>query len=405
MPWTLRMTVFTMIIGFLPYLYIYLRLGSSLKLLLRLQRRTVLLIMALIYLIFHLYPLTYLLYSMFGNGDNFFVNRDSLSWADYLIHFPYWIGFITVIDSFGYFIMIDLLQYLLRRFSFGKNLYRPRPWAHGRIVFYILFLFYVAIRSYYDTNSIRDTSYTINLPHAPAGIEDLKFTFFADLQVDRYTTQSKINAFKTNLKKSDPDFIFFAGDLITSGRAFTKKAVAAVCDGDTSIPRIACMGDHDFWNDRDAIVQGLEKGGWDFLQNAHKVYQYKNLKILVTGITQIYSRRISPSELDALLDAAPDADLKVLLVHQPRSNLIQSADKHGYNLFLAGHTHGGQMVFKPLGFTITPTQFENPIYTGHHIFNNLHVVITNGIGMTLIPLRYRAYAEIVRLNFKTGNTN
>ena len=126
MPWTLRMTVFTMIIGFLPYLYIYLRLGSSLKLLLRLQRRTVLLIMALIYLIFHLYPLTYLLYSMFGNGDNFFVNRDSLSWADYLIHFPYWIGFITVIDSFGYFIMIDLLQYLLRRFSFGKNLYRPR---------------------------------------------------------------------------------------------------------------------------------------------------------------------------------------------------------------------------------------------------------------------------------------
>jgi predicted MPP superfamily phosphohydrolase len=160
------------------------------------------------------------------------------------------------------------------------------------------------------------------------------------------------------------------------------------------------MGDHDFWHDRQTIVSGMEARGWDFLQNRHQLYQHGDMKILVTGITYIYSRRISPRQLDSLLASAPDADIKILLVHQPRPYLMRSAAKNGYQLFLAGHTHGGQMVFKPLGFTITPTQFENELYTGYHILDGLNVVISNGIGLTLVPLRFRAYAEIVSLNFK-----
>ena len=59
MPWTLRMTFYTMIFGFLPYLYIYMRLGTSLKTLLNLRKRSAFLIMTLVYFIFHLYPLFY----------------------------------------------------------------------------------------------------------------------------------------------------------------------------------------------------------------------------------------------------------------------------------------------------------------------------------------------------------
>jgi predicted MPP superfamily phosphohydrolase len=400
MPWPLRMTLYTMIIGLLPYLYIYLRLGHSLNILLSLRRRTALLSMTLLYLLFHLYPLLYLLYSISGNAVNFFVNRQTLTWADYLIHFPYWIGFITVIELFGYFLLIDLMNFLIRRFSFGKKINWEKLWAHTRIVLYIVFLFYVALRSYYDTNTIRQTSYTIPLSNLTQKIENLKFTFFADLQIDRYTTEDKISEFKEKLKQSNPDFIYFAGDLITSGTSFTDKAISIISDGDSAIRRIACMGDHDFWHDRERIVSGMEEHSWDFLQNRHQLYLHGDLKILVTGITQIYSRRISPRQLDTLLASAPEADLKILLTHQPAPYLMHSAAKLGYQLFLAGHTHGGQMVFKPLGFTITPTQFENEIYSGYHIVEGLNVVITNGIGLTLVPLRFRAYAEIVSLNFK-----
>jgi predicted MPP superfamily phosphohydrolase len=399
MPWTLRMTLYTMIIGSLPYLYIYLRLGHSLKILLSLRRRTTFLVMTLLYLLFHLYPLLYLVSVIGGAGRDFFVNEQTLTWADYLIHFPYWIGFITVIELLTYFILIDIIQLLLKRFATSKKICRSKLWAHGRIILYIVFLFYVSLRSYYDTNTIRHTSYTMPLAHMPESIASSNFTFIADLQIDRYTTESKISDFREKMKQTNPDFIFFAGDLITSGRAFTEKGLSIISEGDTAIKRIACMGDHDFWHDREAISSGLEAKGWDFLQNRHQLYQYDDKKILVTGITQIYSRRISPSQLDVLLASAPDADIKILLTHQPATYLMQGAAKYGYHLFLAGHTHGGQMVFKPLGFTITPTQFENEIYTGYHAVNGLHVVVTNGIGLTLVPLRFRAYAEIVNLNF------
>jgi predicted MPP superfamily phosphohydrolase len=355
--------------------------------------------MAGLYLLFHLYPLFYLLYFITGNATDFFVNEQSLTWADFLIHFPYWIGFITVLEILTYFVIIDLILILLCRFSPNKTITQSKLWAHGRIILYIVFLFYVSLRSYYDTNTIRQTSYTLPLADMPKEIEDLNITVFADLQIDRYSTERKNQEFVEKLKKTDPDFILFGGDLITSGQAFTEKALSLVSDSDTTIKRVACMGDHDFWNDRKRIASGMEEGGWDFLQNEHRLYHHHNIRVLVTGITQIYSRRISPKQLDALLVSAPDADLKILLSHQPRPFLMRSAAKHGYHLFVAGHTHGGQMVFRLFGFTLTPTQFENKIYTGYHIIDGLNVILTNGIGMTLMPLRFRAYAEIVNISF------
>jgi predicted MPP superfamily phosphohydrolase len=135
------------------------------------------------------------------------------------------------------------------------------------------------------------------------------------------------------------------------------------------------------------------------LTDEHYLFHYKNSTILVTGITQIYSKRISQQKLDSLLATAPEADLKILLVHQPTGYIIKTAEKYGYDLFLAGHTHGGQVVFKPLGISVTPTRFENFYYTGLHKIGNMDLIITNGIGLTMWPLRYHAPAEIVEITF------
>jgi predicted MPP superfamily phosphohydrolase len=133
------------------------------------------------------------------------------------------------------------------------------------------------------------------------------------------------------------------------------------------------------------------------MQNAHHLLNIKGSSILITGVTQIYSRKISAEDLDQLLSKAPAADLKILLVHQPSPFIIESAQKNGYNLVLAGHTHGGQIRFKPLGFTFTPSMLETPYFSGIFKVGKLYVTVTNGIGLTFAPVRYQAPAEITNL--------
>ncbi len=74
------------------------------------------------------------------------------------------------------------------------------------------------------------------------------------------------------------------------------------------------------------------------------------------------------------------------------------AKKYGYHLMLAGHTHGGQIVFKPFGYSLTPSRFENEHFSGYKKDAEITLIVTNGIGLTLAPLRYNAQSEISKIN-------
>ena len=222
----------------------------------------------------------------------------------------------------------------------------------------------------------------------------MQLSLIADVQVDRYTQIDKLKQMQNLLDASGSEMLFFAGDIVTSGEKYIQQAVDALCGPGPFKEKFACMGDHDFWSDENAIMNGLKECKWNFLDNQHKLIEYKGKKILVTGITHIYSRRISQNELNAILSKAPEADYKILLVHQPAEFVIHSAARAGYQLLLAGHTHGGQIVFHPFGFNLTASQRETQYYSGYYRVDRMDVIVTNGIGLTLAPIRYRSHSEV-----------
>ena len=234
----------------------------------------------------------------------------------------------------------------------------------------------------------------------PDEFDKLSLALIADLQVDRFTQDHKISGVKKLINNNKPDLLFFAGDLVTRGSHFINQGIDAMCDLQANIDRVACIGDHDYWADPEKISIDFQNCGWTFLNNAHRIINHQNKKILITGVIYIYSKRITSDQLTKLLKNAPSADLKILLVHQPSQIVIKIAKEFGYDLLLAGHTHGGQVVFKPFGFEITPTKFENEYYSGHYQKDSMDIFITNGVGLTMMPLRYRAPAEIIKIILK-----
>jgi predicted MPP superfamily phosphohydrolase len=80
----------------------------------------------------------------------------------------------------------------------------------------------------------------------------------------------------------------------------------------------------------------------------------------------------------------------VLLAHQPV--IVGEAAKHGVDLQLSGHTHGGQMV--PFNLIVP---FQQPVVSGLATVEGTKVYVTRGAGFWGPPVRVGAPPEITLL--------
>lgn len=348
----------------------------------------------------NLLPILILLAYRSGRAEQLYLFRPQLQTLDYLVTFPFWIGLIVVLEILPYFLALDLAGAVIRLLPGLKNWEWGRGKAGLHLAILIFFVIYVGIRSFLDTSRVRLETYCLEAAQLPPSLENLNLTFISDVQVDRYTGENKLKRLEEKIRQAGGDLLLFGGDVVTSGELFIPLAQRFMCGLTAPLGRIACMGDHDYWSNSRAIPAGLRDCGWTFLQDQHRVIEHNGSHILVTGITHIYSQRIQPARLKSLFEEAPAADLKILLIHQPSNQVIRAAREYGYHLVLAGHTHGGQIVFRPFGIPLAPTRFENKFYSGLYKYDNLAVIVTNGVGLTLAPLRYHAPAEVVKVVLK-----
>jgi predicted MPP superfamily phosphohydrolase len=171
----------------------------------------------------------------------------------------------------------------------------------------------------------------------------------------------------------------------------------------------AVLGDHDFFSNRELVIESLWKNGVKVLDNRAEVVPVGSTYIALTGVTNTYrtnSRRGGPETLMRLATLEKDrtrGPLNVLLTHQPSAWLVDYARERRYYLFLAGHTHGGQVALRLPGVLLAGSSFETPYVTGFHKVGSMLVSVTNGLGLTLAPIRYNAPAEVTLLILKNGS--
>ncbi len=352
----------------------------------------------------YLWPLALVYYRFYGDVSGMFVFDNGVVWQDILVVFPAWCGLVAVLEISPYFLTLDLLGWASRwkifsslRTSPGKKEPKKGRLARVKIVIAVFFLLYAGFRTYMDTNHVRIKESEIAVKNLPTELQGLKLVLFGDVHMDRYTQERKLEKLKNTLQAGEDDLIFFSGDLTSRGKDFLERAYKIMAQPRATVGSFACMGDHDYWTAPGEIASRLMGSGWTFLENQHRLVKHKGRRILVTGVTFVYSDPISGDGLKKLLDNAPEADVKIMLVHQPREHLVEIAAHYGYHLFLAGHTHGGEIVPHIFGFPVTPAEEETRYCWGIHSFKDLQVVVTNGIGQTLAALRYHAPSELRRL--------
>ncbi len=99
-------------------------------------------------------------------------------------------------------------------------------------------------------------------------------------------------------------------------------------------------------------------------------------------------------DLDGTLAKITDRSPVILLAHEPD---IFPRVPHRVSLTLSGHTHGGQV--RVLGFSpMVPSRFGNRYAYGHIVEDNRHLIVSGGLGCSILPVRLGVPPEIVMVD-------
>ena len=101
------------------------------------------------------------------------------------------------------------------------------------------------------------------------------------------------------------------------------------------------------------------------------------------------SRADIPAAMAMITDDAP-------IIHMAHEPDLFPKIPDRVSLTLSGHTHGGQIRLFGHSF-VTPSSYGNRFAYGHVVENGKHLIVSGGLGCSIIPIRFGMPPEIVVL--------
>ena len=209
----------------------------------------------------------------------------------------------------------------------------------------------------------------------------------------------------------EADIIVLLGDYVAGMRFRTGTIEAAEWSAvlkDFSAPLgvHAILGNHDWWSDHGAQQRGkgpvvarsaLEAVGIPVYENDVVRLEKAGRPFWLAGLAdqlaliQGQGQYLGTDDLKGTLAKITDDAPAILLAHEP-DIFPEVPDRIA--LTLSGHTHGGQI--RILGYApLVPSRFGNRFGYGHIIENDRHLIVSGGLGCSILPVRLGMPPEIV----------
>ena len=319
---------------------------------------------------------------------------------DYLFTYPFWIYIFIVIQTlliFPLFLIIKGVVYPFYRKHKEEYLKIENKLILGIIVFFIL---YVPARTIFDYYAVSIRNVVYAKQDLNPALNNFRLILISDLHADRHNDSQRLGNFIDKVNELKPDLVLIGGDMISGNPQYIDTAAKYVGEIKEKYGVYTCRGDHDYWAYRPDMQRSIEEmthalanHNVPMLHNKNLILDVQGAKILISFITYTYPDKISPDELDKLLSVKKE-DLNILLLHQPEGGIPEKAAGNNYDLMLAGHTHGGQITFLFPFFNLSPTLIETKFVRGNFHIGKMLLVVTRGLGMSLVPIRLNSTPEI-----------
>lgn len=204
----------------------------------------------------------------------------------------------------------------------------------------------------------------------PAGSKPVRVLHLSDLHVT--PTQRRKVEWVRGLAELSPDLVLSTGDHVGGNEDAFENSLRAH-EPFLELPGAFVWGNNDHYApipkspvhyftrttatkrgariDLMRLRRGLTAGGWLDLNNARGSLEIGGVRIALGGIDDPHTKRDRYDDIAGEADAS--ADVRIGLTHSPEPRVLNRFADDGYDLVLAGHTHGGQVRVPFYGAPVT----------------------------------------------------
>lgn len=211
------------------------------------------------------------------------------------------------------------------------------------------------------------------------------------------------------LSKSEPNIIVITGDLIDATHTDMDIALNFAEVANKIAPTYYVSGNHEASSSQYKVLRaGLETIGVTVLEDDMIYLNREDESIALLGLAdpKFTIRGDLFNEVPAMVSTKLKSLLEnnqsysLLLSHRPE--LFETYVACDIDLILSGHAHGGQFRLPLIGGVIAPDQGLFPKYdAGLYSEGNTNMVVSRGLGNSIIPIRFNNRPEIVLIELYT----
>ena len=258
----------------------------------------------------------------------------------------------------------------------------------------------------YDTLKLERNHWDLYYPQLPSALDNKTILHLSDLHLE--CLQISADRLYQAVAPVQPDIVVFTGDLIST-RTDLDKVAPYLEQIKGTIGNYFVMGNNDYAHFSNALfdryVDLLYTLGWTPLMN--DAIDLPELSLTVIGIDDPATARDDTKkayEKSGLLQGTKNVPAPFRLVLAHSTDCLDDIVRYGgADLFLTGHTHGGQIRLPGCKPFVNNTYLgSHGFYEGYHIINDVPLYISRGIGTSSIPLRLGAKPEITLFSLHQG---
>ena len=204
------------------------------------------------------------------------------------------------------------------------------------------------------------------------------------------------------LSQTEPDIIVLTGDLIDSRQTDIRIALTFAREALKIAPVYYVSGNHEARvSEYEDLKMGLAEAGVIILENQKVEITREGETITLMGIDdpsfqESYLFGDAEGVAKQTIETLPSESdgYTILLSHRPE--LFDVYVDTGMDLVFSGHAHGGQVRLPFIGGLVAPNQGFFPKYdAGLFSEENTNMIVSRGVGNSIIPIRFNNRPEIV----------
>ncbi len=255
-----------------------------------------------------------------------------------------------------------------------------------------------------STKTLTVTEYDLLDSNIPDAFDGYRIVQISDLHNAEFGKDN--SRLITKIKEANPDIIVITGDYVDKRRPNADISVDLTRELVKIAPCYYVTGNHEarLGETFSYLEENLKELGVTVLRNNTSYITRNGEKISISGVDDpafaddsffgLLSSSIMKQELQ---DIETGEDYNILLSHHPEH--FELYKEKGFNLVFSGHTHGGQFRIPFAGGVFAPDQGIFPKYdAGLFEEDGTSMIISRGIGNSIIPFRINNFPEIVVVN-------